>query len=132
MSHQGFADFLQDAGFHETAVEAVPEVVETVVTNPGAADRCHPRRLDFVDGLAFEGKDQSFRFPLRAKELEEAPGEGDLTGFAFGRFRVGDRKKLAVDVDVLPALRENFTSAHTRIERRHDDGAKMRSGRLEK
>ena len=130
--HQGFADFLQDAGFHHSAVEGVPEVVEAVVTNPGAADGRHPGRLDLADGLAFEGKNPSFRFLLCPKELEEAPGEGDLAGFAFRRFRVSDEEKLAVEVDVLPALRENFTAPHARIERGHDDGAEMRSGRLEK
>lgn len=62
--HQGFADFLQDAGFHHSAVEGVPQVVEPVIANPGAADRRLPGRLDLADGLAFEGKDQSFRFLL--------------------------------------------------------------------
>lgn len=60
--HQGFADFLQDAGFHHSAVEGVPQVVEAVVTNPGAPDGRLPGRLDLADGLAVEGKDQSFRF----------------------------------------------------------------------
>jgi len=86
MSHQCFADFLQDAGFHHSAVEGVPEVVEAVVTNPGAANRSSPGRLDFVDGLAFEGKDQTFRLRFRAKDLKEAPGEGNLAGFAFRGF----------------------------------------------
>ena len=84
--HQGFADFLQDAGFHQPAVEAMPEVVEPVVANSGAADRRHPGRLDFADGLAFEGKDQPLRFLLRAKEFEETLGERDLAALAFRGF----------------------------------------------
>ena len=84
-----------------------------------------------MDGVAFEGKDQPFRLRLRAKELNEAPGEGNLTGFGFRGFRVSDVKKFAVEVDVLPALRENFTAPHARIERGHDDRAEMWGGRLE-
>jgi len=86
MPHQGLADLLQDAGFHQPAVEAVPEVVEPVVANRGAADRRHPGSFDLADGLAFEGKDQPLRFLLRVKELEETPGERDLAAFAFRGF----------------------------------------------
>ena len=55
--HQGFADFLEDAGFHHSAVEAVPEIVETVVANPRTADRRHPCGLDLANGMAFEVED---------------------------------------------------------------------------
>ena len=62
--HEGLADFLQDAGFHHSAVEGVPKIVEAVVANSRPSDRRLPGRFDLADGLAFEGEYKSFFFSL--------------------------------------------------------------------
>ena len=129
--HESFADFLEDAGFHHSGVEGVPEIMEAVVTNSRPANRRLPGRFDLADRLAFEGEDESFVFPFGPKELGEPRRERNLTGFALGRFRVRNGENVAVEVDVLPALGEDLSPPHARIERSNNDGAQMRRGRLE-
>src|ERR1700683_1936389 len=102
--HQGFADFLQDTGFHHSAVKGVPEIVESVVADSRPTDRTRPGRFDLADGLAFESENESVFFPLRLEKLGEPSRKRNLTGLALGRFRVRDKKNLAVEVDMLPTL----------------------------
>jgi len=95
VAHEGLPHFLQNARFHQPAVEGVAKIVKTEVANPGAADGCLPGRLDLVDRTALVGKDETFRLPVGFEEGEEPSRDRYLAGFALRGFRMSDGEHMA-------------------------------------
>ena len=59
------------------------------------------------------------------EKLVDTARHGNEPVFAFGSFRVRDRDELAVEVDVLPELAQEFAPPHPGIECSDDDGPEM-------
>lgn len=125
VTHQGFPYFLHDAGFEETGIEGVTQVVETNGTQTGAAEGRFPGGLDPQNRFLVEREDQSLRLAPETEVVEDAVSERDRTTLAARGFRVGDEDEPTREIDMLPALRQEFSPPHPGIEPRLDDGAKM-------
>ena len=133
VAHEGFPHVLHDTRFHEARVERVAKIVKAAVANASPPDRRSPGGLDALDRTALVGKDQAFR--VRAMQVCEEVGETrcerNLAGLPAGGFRVSDGEHATGKVDVLGALREEFSPAHPGVEGRDRDLAEMRRSRIE-
>ena len=54
MPHEGFADLLHDAGFHEAGVERMAEIVKSHVADSGVFQRRFPGALHYANRTAAE------------------------------------------------------------------------------
>lgn len=126
MTHEGLADFLHDAGFHEPGVERVPKVMETDVADARAADGGLPCGLDCPHGMTFEGEDQAFRLWAKSEKIEQPVCERNLSRLAAGGLGTGYGKEPAIEIHVLPSLVEDFTASHAGVERCDNDLSKVR------
>lgn len=128
VAHQGFADFLHDARFHEPGVKGVPEIVKPAIADSRAAHRRLPRGLDLLDRVRLEGEDESRVLPLFGEKPREAFRKRYLAALPSGGLRLGDKEQVPAEIDVFPQLVEEFAAPHAGIERRYDDRAEVGSG----
>src|SRR5579872_5342704 len=73
MAHERHANFLQDAGLHQTRVEGMAKIVEAHMADPGVFERGFPRTLDDADLLAFVSEDNSLVAAILCEPLEQPP-----------------------------------------------------------
>lgn len=128
MPHEGFADLLHHARFHESCIEGVAEIMEPVVTDPGPADGGLPGAFHGFEGTVFEQEDRPLGLWSYREEVREPPRERNLSSLTLRSFRAGHLEQPANEIDVLPPLLEDFASPHPGVERCDDDRAKMRRG----
>ena len=134
VTHEGLPHVLHDTRFHKPGVEGVAKIVKAGITDTCSSDRRLPGGFDLVDRTALKGEDQTFRFLTgkRDEEFREPSRERDFAGLAARSFRVSDEEHATGKVDVLHELGEQFSAAHSRIERRDNKLPQMRRGGIEK
>ena len=74
MAHQRHADFLQDAGFHQTRVKGVAEIVKTDVADSGILQGRLPGALYDADGAIVISNDEALGLALLYKQFEQTVG----------------------------------------------------------
>lgn len=90
MTHEGLSNFLYYSGFHQSCVERVPEIVESVIADTCSTDRVFPSGLDGVNGFVVEREDEAFGFDPRGEQLLQPARERDFPSLTPGGFRVSD------------------------------------------
>jgi hypothetical protein len=101
VAHERHADFLHDAGFHQTGIKRVAEIVETHVADPGILQRRLPGALDDPDWLPSEADDEALLLAVLEQELMQPPRQRNLARLPFGSFRARHEQHLAGEVDKL-------------------------------
>src|SRR6266404_7668437 len=104
MAHQRFADFLHHSRLHESAIEAVTQIVEAVIANARANDRGLPGGLDGPNGPVVIREEESAGVRVCGEQVEEPPRERNFPSFPARRLGTGYQEQTAGEINVLPFL----------------------------
>ena len=78
MSHQRHANLLQDAGFHQSSIEGMAEIVKTDMPDAGALKRGFPGAFHDADRAAAEIDHETLWFAVLNQVVEQPLGQRDL------------------------------------------------------
>ena len=74
VAHNCPPDFDLHTRQHQPAVEAVAEIMESVIADTGAADRCPPSGFDLANRFVVEREYQPTFFPVLPEKIEQFRG----------------------------------------------------------